>query len=210
MYGAGLFYEGGVNDLGSTCSYHTCKLLYPDYFAMIRVTYIDSHLLHDIATQLQQGGHVISSLHDISHINNLLAADGVSVILPERRARGRLTAPIPSIQTEHRIVRRRYWLLNPGQLELTAPDGQTICLSHNECCILLAAVKADGKLVSRKSLIEAMGQNFLLYDERRLEAIISRLRRKLAPHSPNSFPVRGVKGQGYLFKSRLLELGHGK
>lgn len=177
---------------------------------MIRVTYIDSNLLHDIASHLQLSSHVSSSLHEIRNINSLLSADGVSVLLPDRRAKNRFANPALSNQTDHRTDRRRYWRLNPSQLELKAPDGKTISLAHNECCILRAAVKADGKLLSRKTLIEAMGQNFLLYDERRLETIISRLRRKLAPHSPNGFPVRGVKGQGYLFRSRLLELGNSK
>lgn len=95
------------------------------------------------------------------------------------------------------------WQLNSSQLELITPDGRAISLSHNECCILRAIANANGKLVSRKTLIEALGHEFWHYDERRLESLISRLRRKLASYVPESFTIRGVKGQGYLFRAEL-------
>jgi DNA-binding response OmpR family regulator len=90
-----------------------------------------------------------------------------------------------------------------SQLELITPYGKLIPLSHNECCVLGAAANANGNMVSRKMLIEALGQDFWYYDERRLESLISRLRRKLASYAPEDFPIRGVKGQGYLFRVEL-------
>lgn len=45
-----------------------------------------------------------------------------------------------------------------------------------------------------------LGANYWDYDERRLEALISRLRRKLPGLS-----VRGIKGQGYVFDSVRLD-----
>lgn len=101
---------------------------------------------------------------------------------------------------------QKRWLLNATQMELIAPDGKPIPLTHNECCVLRAAAGAAGHLVSRKALIEALGQNFWHYDERRLEVLISRLRRKLANAFPDGFPVRGVKGHGYLFGVVLEEV----
>ena len=47
-------------------------------------------------------------------------------------------------------------------------------------------------------LIEALGQEFWYYDERRLESLISRLRRKLASYAPDGFPIRGVGPLEYL------------
>lgn len=99
-----------------------------------------------------------------------------------------------------------HWLLDSSQLNLIVPDGRQVPLSYNEWRVLRAVANADGNLVSRKVLIEALDQNFLHYDERRLESLISRLRRKLAPYAPDGFPVRGVKGQGYLFGVRLQEV----
>ena len=90
-------------------------------------------------------------------------------------------------------------------MELVAPCGQPIPLSHNEFRLLQAAAGAKGGLVSRKDLVEALGHNYWHYDERRLEALISRLRRKLATCVPEGFPVRGVKGHGYVFGVELRE-----
>jgi DNA-binding response OmpR family regulator len=97
----------------------------------------------------------------------------------------------------------KYWQLDPHSLELTAPEGSKIPLSHNESCILLVAASVNGHLVSRKALIESLGQNYLHYDERRLEAIISRLRRKLAPYAADGFKIRGVKCHGYIFAASV-------
>ena len=99
------------------------------------------------------------------------------------------------------------WQLNSRQMELLAPDGRLVPLSHNECCILKAAALANGNLVSRKMLIEALGQEFWDYDERRLESLISRLRRKMSAYAPEDFSIRSVKGHGYLFKVALQDVG---
>jgi DNA-binding response OmpR family regulator len=101
---------------------------------------------------------------------------------------------------------RKGWVLNPDQLELIAPDGKPIPLTHSECCVLKAVACADGQLISRRALIEALGHKDWYYDERRLETLISRLRRKLGSHAPDGFPVRGVKGHGYLFGVEVREI----
>lgn len=90
------------------------------------------------------------------------------------------------------------WALNPRTLMLTAPDGSRIELTHSETRLLHTAARAQGALVSRRSLIEALGANYWEYDERRLEALISRLRRKLARQAPG-LSVRSIKSQGYVF-----------
>ena len=85
-------------------------------------------------------------------------------------------------------------------LTLDAPNGAHIALTHNETRVLNAAARAEGALASRRCLIEALGANYWDYDERRLEALISRLRCKLP-----GLGVRGIKGQGYVFDSVRLD-----
>jgi DNA-binding response OmpR family regulator len=57
-----------------------------------------------------------------------------------------------------------HWQLNSSQLQLIAPDNKAIPLSNNECCILRAVINANKNLVSRKTLIEALGQEYWQYD----------------------------------------------
>ncbi|PZN73006.1 MAG: hypothetical protein DM484_23490 [Candidatus Methylumidiphilus alinenensis] len=98
------------------------------------------------------------------------------------------------------------WFLDASLMELIAPDGKHIPLSHNEFCVLQTAAHAQGNLLSRKTLIEALGKNYLHFDERCLEALISRLRRKLNTTIDGSFKLRGVRGHGYLFGAALQEI----
>lgn len=98
------------------------------------------------------------------------------------------------------------WFLDASLMELIAPDGKHIPLSHNEFRVLQAAAHAQGSLLSRKTLIEALGKNYLYYDERCLEALISRLRRKLNIIRDGSFKLRGIRGHGYLFGATLQEI----
>ena len=57
------------------------------------------------------------------------------------------------------------WALNPRTLTLTAPNGAHIALTHSETRVLNAAARAEGALVTRRCLIEALGANYWDYDE---------------------------------------------
>jgi len=167
---------------------------------MIRIAILDqnAHPLDNIAANPQQTGFAATTALDSENLSVWLAQHGVDMLV--LRLPNDNTAPIGKTKdTPHNSNGQACWQLNSLQLELIAPDGRHIQLSHNECCILKAAADANGNLVSRKKLIEALGHDFWHYDERRLEALISRLRRKLASYTPENFPIRGVKSQGYLF-----------
>jgi len=173
---------------------------------MNHIAIVDASLIGDIATQLQQAGYITTPLLDAASLIAWLDKHKVAVLMLNQSTERTLTFNVTLNKTTSRAAnakKKPHWQLNSAQLELTTPDCMTIPLSHNECCILRAAACANKQIVSRKTLIESLGQNFLHYDERRLEAIISRLRRKLASCTPEGFTVRGVKGQGYLFGASL-------
>ena len=179
---------------------------------MIRIAILDhnAYPLDNIASNLQQTSFAATTVLDGENLSAWLAKHGVDILalpLPNENERS-ITASISKSSHERLNGNEQAgWQLNLSQLELIAPDGRQILLSHNECCVLRAAANANGKLISRKVLVEALGQDFWHYDERRLESLISRLRRKLASYASQGFPIRGVKGQGYLFgvELRILE-----
>jgi DNA-binding winged helix-turn-helix (wHTH) protein len=174
---------------------------------VIRIAIFDhnTYPLNNIVSSLQQADFATTAELDGENLSAWLAKHGVDILalhLPNENERPRVTVS----NTKPEMLGRNgqaCWQLNASQLELITPDGKPIPLSHNECCILGAAANMNGNMVSRKMLIEALGQDFWYYDERRLESLISRLRRKLASYAPEGFPIRGVKGQGYLFKIQL-------
>lgn len=178
---------------------------------MIRIAILDQNAypIDNITTELQQIGFAATTALDGENLSAWLAQHGVDMLVLRLPNKNGQTITVPISKTKAKAGNgngRACWQLNSSQLELIAPDGSPIQLSHNECCLLKAAVNANGNLVSRKNLIEALGHDFLLYDERRLESLISRLRRKLTSYAPEDFSIRGVKGQGYLFGVELLIL----
>lgn len=164
----------------------------------------DAGLLDTFAASLHRAGYTTAPLPGGAAMSTLVAEQRSSVLVLGTPKNG-----TPLAIGKAAANAQAPWLLNSPQLELLAPNGTPIQLSHSESCILQAAAHADGQLLGRKTLIEALGQNFMHYDERRLEALISRLRRKLASYVPDGFPIRAVRGHGYLFGAALQESASG-
>jgi len=95
------------------------------------------------------------------------------------------------------------WQLDALGLRLLSPAGVNIALSRNECLLLQALHQADAHQASRSVLIEALGENPLHYDERRLEALVSRLRRKISQAHASPCPLKSWRNHGYLFAASL-------
>ncbi|WP_422060336.1 winged helix-turn-helix domain-containing protein [Sphingopyxis sp.] len=88
------------------------------------------------------------------------------------------------------------WQLDASQWLLTAPDGGEVALTRGEFRLLLALVQQKGRLVDRDQLLSATaGEEADVYD-RSIDAIISRLRRKLGDHGGRDL-IRTVRGEGY-------------
>jgi DNA-binding response OmpR family regulator len=59
------------------------------------------------------------------------------------------------------------------------------------------------KPVSRKQLLEALGKNQDSYDPRNLDALVLRLRKKVAEHSDVPLPLKTMHGAGYSLSQPL-------
>lgn len=99
------------------------------------------------------------------------------------------------------------WVIDAREQVLSAPDGQQLELSRKECRILGLLREAPEQTANRRVLAEGLGEDYLTYDERRLEAIVSRLRRKIAGLDGAPAPIRSLRNQGYAFIGRLLCAG---
>ncbi|MDX8399646.1 MAG: winged helix-turn-helix domain-containing protein [Gallionellaceae bacterium] len=171
-----------------------------------RIAIVDANLIDGLDRRLQQSGLSSTAIGDVSSLNSWLSEHGATVLLLNLELKKEAVNPIRTVKTERRKANQQIsWCLNSALFKLTSPSGMAISLSHNECCVLQAASSANGQLVCRKTLINALGQNVMHYDERRLEALISRLRRKLVSGVAEDFPIRGVKGRGYLFGVNLRD-----
>lgn len=93
------------------------------------------------------------------------------------------------------------WIVESDSLTLRGPSGKTQTLTLQEVTVMRVFAQASEHFATRRSLIEALGHDYLAYDEQRLEAMISRLRKKIAPLGDN--PIKAAHGRGYVFTQTL-------
>ena len=93
--------------------------------------------------------------------------------------------------------RNPFWQLDVGASRLTSPSGLSVELSHSELAILKTLACSANEILSRQSLIVALGRNEWDYDARNLEAVISRLRKKMRQLQSERVHIRPVRGIGY-------------
>lgn len=94
------------------------------------------------------------------------------------------------------------WKLDTTRREIIDPQGVATALTHTEYRLLLQLAEAAPEVASRRALVEALGHDFMQFDERRLEAALSRLRRKLKAEGEDSV-LRSARTQGYLFAAPI-------
>ncbi len=95
---------------------------------------------------------------------------------------------------------QRPWRFSRNSWKLIAPSGAEIVLTHLETLLLDILADSPGRPVRRKDIIStALQQDPLAYDERRLEAVVSRLRRKIAKLYAASQPIKVAHSVGYIF-----------
>lgn len=91
------------------------------------------------------------------------------------------------------------WRLDTQERQLYAPDGHCESLSEHELKLFELLATQSGQTVSRRTIAAAFGSDWLDYDERRLEQLVSRLRRRWRENCAEPLPFRTEHGKGYSF-----------
>lgn len=97
------------------------------------------------------------------------------------------------------------WVLVREGMKLLGQEGIEVALTRQEFQMLHVFSVAYGGEASRKKLIEGLEKNYLDYDERRLETLVSRLRRKIFAITGANNLIRPLRTEGYLFTEPLQE-----
>ena len=96
------------------------------------------------------------------------------------------------------------WEFIKTEWKLITPSNVEIPLTHLETLLIDILASNNGEPVRRKDIIStALNQNPMAYDERRLEAIISRLRRKISKYYALSQPIKVAHSIGYSFADQI-------
>lgn len=89
------------------------------------------------------------------------------------------------------------WVLDTLQCQLLPPGKPPIRLTAQGYIVMRSIVAGKGRPVSRRQIVEALGQNYLQYDLRRLDTQMHEIRKLVAESSGLELPVRAARGVGY-------------
>lgn len=92
------------------------------------------------------------------------------------------------------------WRLEDTSWCLTSPCGTQVQLTATEFACIAKLMKARGSAIPRQDLIAALDRPSMRYNERNLDGLISRLRRKVAQFCGMELPISVVYGVGYVFR----------
>lgn len=95
------------------------------------------------------------------------------------------------------------WHLHDAPPTLVAPNGSVLKLSGQDY-LVLGAIARPRRVVSRREIIEALGCDFIDYDQRRLDTQIRRLRRRVLEASGLELPVTTLRSIGFRFYEDVL------
>ena len=95
--------------------------------------------------------------------------------------------------------RQARWLLQLGPSRLLPPSAPPVALSQQDLLVLQCLMGQAGTEVSRRKIVQALGGDYLVYDQRRLDTQMRRLRRKVEEASGQQLPVKTLRNSGYCF-----------
>jgi DNA-binding response OmpR family regulator len=101
-----------------------------------------------------------------------------------------------------RAFRFNGWELNTGTRKLKSPDGRNVELTNSEYALLVAFLKAPGRILSRDQLLESSRLHDDIYD-RSIDVQILRLRRKVEPSPNQPTLIKTERGAGYYLDSAV-------
>jgi len=155
-------------------------------------------------SRLQQKGLIITSARtsDIDRLAGAIAGADAYLIKPILL--DELVATLHNLIRRLQIVSSSPWFLNSLTWTLNSPDHQSIKLTHFEV-ILLSNLMAGtpGEVITKETIIKALGHDYTNYDPKNLETLISRLRTKVKQQCDTLLPLQTAHGRGYAFTGQI-------
>jgi two-component system, OmpR family, response regulator len=96
-----------------------------------------------------------------------------------------------------RLHSNQNWRLSSFNWSLTTPDNHAISLTGLEYMFLSVLAQHAPRAVARQALLEALGKSQDSYDPRNLDALVLRLRKKVAEVTRTPLPLKTLHGAGY-------------
>lgn len=91
------------------------------------------------------------------------------------------------------------WRLDAAAAQLIAPNQRAVALTSRELELVSCLMVANGGLVTKQALVDAMSTGDVEDGFHRIESQLTRLRRKTLTDTDMALPVRAVFGRGLVF-----------
>ena len=92
------------------------------------------------------------------------------------------------------------WTLNQLKRHLIAPDGEIVKVSQGEYSLLHALLENPCIVMSRDELMNKIRNRDWNPEDRYIDTLVVRLRKRFSKHSPDCAFITTVYGQGYMFE----------
>lgn len=119
-----------------------------------------------------------------------------------------LVKPVKLVELEAVLHALKRWVVANWRLDLASrvlaePGAARLSLSPSESRLLELLAQNASQPVSRRQIVEALGYDWLTYDERRLEALVSRLRQRWRSEAGTELPLKTAHREGYSFTAPI-------
>ncbi|HRO34987.1 response regulator [Thauera sp.] len=106
-------------------------------------------------------------------------------------------------EAEQGCFRFEGWTLNPHKRQLVSPDGRIERLPQGEFKLLMALLSRAGQVLSRDQLMDAIHDREWTPNDRTVDVLVGRVRRKLDDNPADPRLILTAHGAGYLFAGEL-------
>lgn len=97
------------------------------------------------------------------------------------------------------------WRLSMRYRRLDSPNGISVQLTTLEFNFIKIFATAEiGEVVSRKQIVQTFGEDYLSYDQNRIDTMVRRLRQKVETSAGMKLPLNTERVRGYSFGDLLI------
>jgi len=157
-------------------------------------------LVRELRAQGRQLGIIVFTARGATQDKVIGLTGGADYYLPKHTDLDELAATLSSLRRRlGEPAAAPAWILELGPRRLVPPGGGAISLSQQDTTVLQVLMAEPERIVSRQQIVQSLGEDFLDYDQRRLDTQIRRLRRKTEQATGLPLPVNTARNAGYRF-----------
>lgn len=150
--------------------------------------------------------------HQAANVASMLpdgADKGITILNPGARTAGNDVQANPNQLLDYILGLARQlnpgWRLSMRYHRLDAPNGAAMALTSLEFnFIKMFSMVEIGEPISRKHIVQSFGEDYLNYDQNRIDTMVRRLRQKASTALGLKLPLNTERVRGYSFGDLLI------